>query len=61
MRLAPTAVAGGLSFVDLSAGDSHTCGFASGGAAYCWGANYAGQVGDGTIENRLVPTPVDPF
>ena len=25
---------------------------------YCWGANYGGALGDGTTEDRLVPTPV---
>jgi len=25
---------------------------------WCWGANYTGQLGDGTKENRPVPGPV---
>jgi alpha-tubulin suppressor-like RCC1 family protein len=25
---------------------------------YCWGGNSLGQLGDGTTEHRLVPTPV---
>jgi len=28
------------------------------GAAYCWGLNETGQVGDGTLIDRQVPTAV---
>ena len=63
-RLVPTPVTGGLTFAVVSVGvgsspDKHTCGVTTGGAAYCWGANHYGQVGDGTTANgRVVPTPV---
>ncbi len=43
----PTAVAGGLTFSQLAAGLYHTCGIATGGAAYCWGWNDQGRLGDG--------------
>jgi alpha-tubulin suppressor-like RCC1 family protein len=56
-RLVPTLVAGGLTFVSLSAGGV-TCGVTASGVGYCWGANSYGQVGDGTTTDRLVPTPV---
>lgn len=54
-RLVPTAVAGGLSFRQVSAGNDHTCGLAEDQRAYCWGHNDVGQVGDGTRTDR--PTP----
>jgi alpha-tubulin suppressor-like RCC1 family protein len=44
----PVAVAGGHTFVSLTAnGGDHTCGLAMGGAVYCWGADYDGQLGNG--------------
>jgi alpha-tubulin suppressor-like RCC1 family protein len=57
-RWAPTAVAGGLTFVDVSTGYSQTCGLASSGEAYCWGLNSNGQLGDGSRTNRRYPSRV---
>lgn len=62
-RSVPTAVSGGLGFTQIAAGgfstlNAHTCGLSAGGAAYCWGDNEVGALGDGTLVNRLVPTPV---
>ena len=59
-RLAPVAVHGGLVFTSLTAGTYDTCGVAWGGAAYCWGYNAEGQLGDGTKTTRLGPTRVIP-
>jgi alpha-tubulin suppressor-like RCC1 family protein len=36
----------------VSAGDNHSCGRADDGAGWCWGANWYGQLGDGTTEDR---------
>lgn len=55
----PQLVAGGLTFYSLAAGASHTCGVSGAdGHAYCWGLNSDGQLGDGTLTNRAVPTQV---
>ena len=43
-------------FTALTAGEMHTCGRTSAGAAYCWGRNYSGQLGDGTT--TWSPTPM---
>jgi alpha-tubulin suppressor-like RCC1 family protein len=58
-RDTPTPVAGGLTFAAVSAGAFYTCGVTTSGAAYCWGWNQYGQMGDGTSgTDHLVPTPV---
>jgi alpha-tubulin suppressor-like RCC1 family protein len=58
-RLTPVAVQGGLVFSALGGGEAHTCGLlTNAGAAYCWGNNQAGQLGDGTTTQRLTPVPV---
>lgn len=58
-RTTPVLVVGGLRFAQVSAGDIyHTCAVTTSGAAYCWGANDAGQLGDGTTIHRTSPVPV---
>lgn len=55
----PMPLSGGIQFVQLSAHlGKHTCGLTAEGAAYCWGANDVGQIGDGTTTNRSEPTAV---
>jgi alpha-tubulin suppressor-like RCC1 family protein len=52
-------VAGGLAFSSVSTGnDGYSCGVAVSGAAYCWGYNQYGQLGDGTAVRKFVPTSV---
>lgn len=43
----------------LALGNSYTCAITRSGEAYCWGYNYSGQIGDGTKEDRLIPTQVN--
>lgn len=39
-------------------GAEHTCGVRTGGSLWCFGDNRQGQLGDGTISARLLPTRV---
>jgi alpha-tubulin suppressor-like RCC1 family protein len=52
------AVVGGLTFATVSAGGNHTCGVTTEGAAYCWGYNNEGQLGNGTSGRRTSPVAV---
>ena len=52
-----SASAATLSFRQISAGTSHTCGLTTDGSAYCWGSN-GGRLGDGTSQRRLKPVAV---
>ena len=59
-RLMPVAVHGLAAEVKgVSAGGEHTCAVLTAGGIRCWGLNYAGQLGDGTLAyNRLTPVDV---
>ena len=58
-RHVPTPVIGLASgVVAISSGGFDTCALTVAGAAQCWGYNGVGQIGDGTMTDRLVPTPV---
>jgi Tol biopolymer transport system component len=54
----PVAVAGGLTFISVSAGAAHACAVTTGFLAYCWGDNTAGALGDGTTTSRAAPVAV---
>jgi alpha-tubulin suppressor-like RCC1 family protein len=44
--------------VRLAGGGDFTCGQTAAGETWCWGTNTAGQMGDGTTLQRLVPVQV---
>ena len=59
----PAALPGGLTFtaLDVSRGsgaDTHACALVASGAAWCWGSNRKGQLGNGTTVNSAAPVPV---
>jgi alpha-tubulin suppressor-like RCC1 family protein len=61
--LKPVAVAGGLSFAQMSAGGWHTCAKTAAGAGFCWGYGFFGQLGDGSSSfgaMAFAPVPVGP-
>lgn len=54
----PVVISGGTLYVDLAMGWDHGCAVRASGEVDCWGRNDAGQIGDGTPNNALTPTPV---
>ncbi|MEV7621517.1 hypothetical protein [Actinoplanes sp. NPDC089786] len=53
----PQAVPGLDDLADVAAGGDTTCALDDAGAAWCWGSNSDGQVGDGTAGATPVATP----
>ncbi len=45
-------------FVQVSAGEGHSCGLTVDGEAFCWGRNVEGQLGDNSNTPSNVPVPV---
>jgi hypothetical protein len=51
--LTPVAVRGGLTFKQLSAGVTHTCGVTTSNDVYCWGSANYGELGTGYAAGRI--------
>ena len=54
----PQAVDGARRYVSITAGFQHTCALDADHAAWCWGNNLGGAIGDGTLIDRVSPVPV---
>ena len=57
----PELVPGGQYFTQLSMGQTHMCGVATDGNAWCWGSNAKGELGDRTTTPSSVPVRVRLF
>ena len=59
-RLTPVAVnlPAGVRIVQVAAGGQHSVALAADGTAYSWGLNTYGQLGDGSVIQRLTPVAV---
>lgn len=44
--------------IDIATGSLHTCVLTSDGIIKCWGANFAGQLGDSTTSQKFTPVDV---
>ncbi len=54
----PVAVVTSVTFTQITAGSGFTCALSTTGAAYCWGANGNGQLGNGSTSQSTVPVAV---
>jgi alpha-tubulin suppressor-like RCC1 family protein len=44
----------------VAAGGAHSCGASVEGTTFCWGENGSGQLGNGSTEGALAPSPIGP-
>lgn len=57
VAVTPRPVHGGRSYTSIAVGPS-VCAIESTGETWCWGDNSRGEVGDGTVDQRLLPVRV---
>jgi alpha-tubulin suppressor-like RCC1 family protein len=55
----PGLVLGTINGYDVAVGAAHSCALGGPGAAYCWGDNTEGPLGNGTTVASSVPVPVE--
>jgi hypothetical protein len=60
LSMVPTPVSSSTVFTQIVAGGfiGHSCALTSAGAAWCWGDNEVGAIGDGTNDDRETPAAV---
>jgi alpha-tubulin suppressor-like RCC1 family protein len=58
VSVSASGVLSGKTLTQISAGDQHTCALSSAGAAYCWGYNGDGSLGQGNTSADLTPVAV---
>ncbi len=57
--LMPGTSEANVAFTQISSGNAHTCGVVAGGAAYCWGNDGGGRLGNGSpVSNSQLPVRV---
>ena len=62
MRLTPVTISSlPTSVTAVATGKIHTCALTAANEVWCWGANYAGQVGNGTTSEQWLPVRVTGF
>ena len=44
-----------LHFIQVAAGAAHSCGLTDQGQVFCWGFNGSGQLGEGSLADRVIP------
>lgn len=58
-ELSPVRVGSAANWVSVSAGNgANTCALRAGGALWCWGANYGGELGNGNSTQELSPVQI---
>ena len=57
---APTPINSSAAIRDVAIAADHTCTVTTAGALMCFGANWTGQLGDGTTISRTTPKQTDP-